>query len=134
MAEKQKGSTRNIVCKVRLNEDENNILDKICQETESTKSDVVRNALVAYHDEMERYFTDRATTSTTTEDILNKADRHGYLNGYDFSILVQNLLISEHGYIIDIGNWENVNAEVALRLAEKVRKHPRLWKLFFMVA
>ena len=87
-------NTRNIVFHVRLNEDENNILDKICQETESTKSDVVRKALVAYHDEMERYFTDRTTTSTKTEDILNKADRHGYLNGYDFSVLVQNLLIS----------------------------------------
>lgn len=134
MAEKQKGSARNIVCKVRLNEDENNILDKICQETESTKSDVVRNALVAYYDEMERYFTDRATASTKTDDILNKADRHGYLNGYDFSILVQNLLISEHVYVIDTGDWKNVNAEVALRLAEKVRKHPRLWKLLFMVA
>lgn len=127
-------NTRNIVCKVRLNEDENNILNEICQQTESTKSDVVRNALAAYYDEMERYFTDRATASTKTDDILNKADRHGYLNGYDFSILVQNLLISEHGYVIDTGDWKNVNAEVALRLAEKVRKHPRLWKLLFMVA
>lgn len=127
-------NTRNIVCKVRLNEDENNILNEICQQTESTKSDVVRNALAAYYDEMERYFTDRATTSTKTEDILNKAETQGYLNGYDFSILIQNLLISEHGYVIDTGNWENVNAEVALRLVEKVRKHPRLWKLFFMVA
>lgn len=127
-------NARNIVCRVRLNEDENNILDKICQETESTKSDVVRNALVAYHDEMERYFTDRATTSTKTSDILDKAESQGNLNGYEFSILVQNLLISDHGYVIDTGNWENVNAEVALRLVEKVRNHQRLWKLFFMVA
>lgn len=130
----KKENTRNIVCKVRLNEDENNILDEICRETESTKSDVVRKALTAYRDEMERYFTDRATTSTKTEDILNKAETRGYLDDYDFSILVQNLLISDIGYVIDTGNWENVNAEVALRLAEKVRKHPRLWKLFFMVA
>ncbi len=130
----KKENTRNIVCKVRLNEDENNILDEICQQTESTKSDVVRKALVAYRDEMERYFTDRATTSTKTEDILNKAETRGYLDDYDFSILVQNLLISDIGYVIDTGNWENVNAEVALRLVEKVRKHPRLWKLFFMVA
>lgn len=134
MAEKQKENARNIGCKVRLNEDENNILDEICQQTESTKSDVIRRALASYYKEIERYFTDRATTSTKTEDILNKAETQGYLNGYDFSILVQNLLISEHGYVLDTGNWENVNAEVALRLAEKVRKHPRLWKLFFMVA
>jgi hypothetical protein len=31
MAEKQKESTRNIACRIRLNEDENNILDKICK-------------------------------------------------------------------------------------------------------
>ena len=134
MTEKQKGSARNIVCKVRLNEDENNILDEICQQTEFTKSDVVRKALAAYRDEMERYFTDRATTSTKTSDILDKAETQGYLNGYEFSILVQNLLISDHGYVIDTGNWENVNAEVALCLAEKVRKHPLLWKLFFTIA
>ena len=31
MEEKQKGSTRNVACRIRLNEDENNILDKICK-------------------------------------------------------------------------------------------------------
>ena len=134
MAQKQKESTRNAACKIRLNEEENNILDKICKNTDSTKSDVMRSALVAYYKEMERYFTDRATTSTTTSDILDKAEAHGYLNGYDFSILVQNLLVSENGYVIDTGNWENVNAEVALRLIEKIKRHPILWKHFFMVA
>ena len=43
------------------------------------------------------------------------------------------LLISEDGYVIDTGNYKNVNAEVALRLAEKIKKHPKLWKWFFMV-
>ena len=37
MEEKQKGSTRNIACKIRLNDEENNILDKICKKTDSTK-------------------------------------------------------------------------------------------------
>ena len=134
MAQKQKGSTRNVACKIRLNEDENNILDKICKDTDSTKSDVMRSALAAYYKEMERYFTDHATTSTKTSDILDKAEEQGYLNGYDFSILIHNLLISENGYVIDTGNWENVNAEVALRLVEKIKKHPILWKHFFMVA
>ena len=134
MEEKQKGSTRNIACRIRLNEDENNILDKICKDTDSTKSDVMRSALAAYYKEMERYFTDHATTSTKTSDILDKAEEQGYLNGYDFSILIHNLLISENGYVIDTGNWENVNAEVALRLVEKIKKHPILWKHFFMVA
>ena len=52
MEEKQKGSTRNIACKIRLNDEENNILDKICKETDSTKSDVMRSALAAYYKEM----------------------------------------------------------------------------------
>ena len=134
MEEKQKRSTRNVACKIRLNDEENNILDKICKKTDSTKSDVMRSALAAYYKEMELYFTDRTTTSTKTSDILDKAEAQGYLNGYDFSILVQNLLVSENGYVIDTGNWENVNAAVALRLIEKIKRHPILWKHFFIVA
>lgn len=67
------------------------------------------------------------------EKILDKAYRQGWLSGFDFSIFIQDMTISENGYIIDTGNWENVNAEVALRLAEKIKKHPILWKLFFKV-
>lgn len=66
--------------------------------------------------------------------ILNKAYQQGWLSGFDFSLLIQDMTISENGYVIDTGNWENVNAEVALRLAERIKKHTILWKLFFMVA
>lgn len=66
--------------------------------------------------------------------ILNKAYQHGQLSGFEFSLLIHDMTISENGYVIDIGNWENVNAEVALRLAEQIKKHPIIWKLFFMVA
>ena len=128
MEEKQKGSTRNTSCKIRLNDEENNILDKICKKTDSTKSDVMRSALAAYYKEM------MLNPAQKTSDILDNAEIQGYLNGYDFSILVQNLLVSENGYVIDTGNWENVNAEVALHLVEKIKKHPILWKHFFMVA
>ena len=68
------------------------------------------------------------------KELLEKAYNQGWLSGFDFSILIQNMTVSENGYIIDTGNWENVNAEVALRLAEKIKKHPILWKVFFMVA
>lgn len=68
------------------------------------------------------------------EQILDKAYQQGWLSGFDFSILIQNALISEGGYVIDNGNWENVNSEVALRLAQNIKRHPILWKLFFMVA
>ena len=66
--------------------------------------------------------------------ILDKAYEQGWLSGFDFSILIQNLLVSEGGYVLDTGNYENVNAEVALRLADKIQNHPELWKKFFMVA
>lgn len=33
----------------------------------------------------------------------------GYIDGFDFSVFMQRLLISEHGYIMDTGNWENAN-------------------------
>ena len=128
MEEKQKGSTRNVACKIRLNDEENNILDKICKETDSTKSDVMRSALAAYYKEM------MLKPTQKTSDILDNAEIQGYLNGFEFSILIHNLLISENGYVLDTGNWENVNAEVALCLVEKIRKHPILWKHFFMVA
>ena len=128
MEEKQKGSTRNIACRIRLNDEENNILDKICKKTDSTKSDVMRSALAAYYKEM------MLNPAQKTSDILDNAEIQGYLNGFEFSILIHNLLISENGYVLDTGNWENVNAEVALRLVEKIKKHPILWKHFFMVA
>ena len=68
------------------------------------------------------------------KEILNKAYQQGWLSGFDFSLLIQEMTISENGYVIDTGNWENVNAEVALRLAKQIKKHPIIWKLFFMVA
>ena len=66
--------------------------------------------------------------------ILKRAEEQRWLSGFDFSILMQDLLISKNGYVLDTGNWENVNAEVALKLWLSVKRHPVLWKLFFMVA
>ena len=68
------------------------------------------------------------------KEILNKAYQWGWLSGFDFSLLIQDMTISENGYVIDTGNWESVNTEVALRLAERIKKHPIIWKIFFMVA
>lgn len=67
------------------------------------------------------------------KELANKAYDQGFLSAFDFSIFMQRALISKCGYVLDTGNYENVNAEVALRLAEKIEKHPLLWKLFFMV-
>lgn len=68
------------------------------------------------------------------KEISEKAEIQGYLDGFDFSILMQRILISKDGYVIDTGNYQNVNAEVALRLLKKIQEHPVLWKMFFMVA
>ena len=67
-------------------------------------------------------------------EICDKARSKGWLNGFDFSILIQELTIPEGGWVIDTGNFENVNAEVALRLIDRIRRHPIIWKKFFMVA
>lgn len=72
------------------------------------------------------------TEKEIVREILRKAEEQGWLSGFDFSILVQTLLVSENGYVIDTGNWENVNAAIALMLAEKVARHPILWKLFMV--
>lgn len=68
------------------------------------------------------------------KELLQKAKQQGWLSGFDFSILVQRLLVSEHGYVMDTGDWENANAAVALRLASNIEKRPLIWKLLFMVA
>lgn len=72
--------------------------------------------------------------SNSVIEILKRAEKQCWLSGFDFSILMQELLISESGYVIDTGNWENVNAAVALELWRRVKRHPVLWWLFFMVA
>lgn len=73
-------------------------------------------------------------TANRGKELIEKAYRQGWLDGSDFSILIQRLLVSENGYVINTGTWKNANAEIALLLAERIKKHPILWKLFFMVA
>lgn len=46
----------------------------------------------------------------------------------------QNLFISNEGWIIDTGSFQEVNYELLDLVYKKVNKHPLLWKLFFMVA
>ncbi len=72
--------------------------------------------------------------SSEINETLYKARQQGYLDGFDFSVLMHNLLVSKNGYVMPTGNWENVNAVIAVMLVERIKKHPILWKLFFMVA
>lgn len=66
--------------------------------------------------------------------LLKKTESQTYLGGFDFSILMQNLMVSPTGYVMDTGNWENANRAIALMLFQRIKKHPHLWKWFFMVA
>jgi predicted permease len=70
-------------------------------------------------------------------DDFNKA----YLKGNDmfyeylaFSQFFQRAFINEDGYIIDTGNFETVNREMLSMVYERIKKHPILWRLFFMIA
>ena len=67
------------------------------------------------------------------QEILNKTKVQGWLSGFDFSVLMQELLVSPNAYVIHIGNWENANAAVAQLLVQRIRRHPLLWKLFFVI-
>ena len=63
-----------------------------------------------------------------------KAYDKGFLTNDEFAFLMQELLVSEDGYVLDTGNGGQVNAEIALRIIKKIKKHPKLWKWLFMVA
>jgi len=51
-----------------------------------------------------------------------------------FAKEIRKLLISENGYVTDCGSTKNVNEVVLNTLKEQIKKHPHLWKIFFMVA
>lgn len=68
-------------------------------------------------------------------DIENKIEptQIGWIDGFDFSVFMQDLLVSRNGYIMDTGNWENANYACAHRLLDKIKRHPWICKWFFMV-
>ena len=45
----------------------------------------------------------------TIKNLKEKYYNRPYITGFEFSIAIQDLLISEDGYVIDTGNYENVN-------------------------
>ena len=56
----------------------------------------------------------------------------GWMDDKNFSLIMQDLLISKGGYIIDIGDWETVNYACCYGLLRKIKKHPILWKIFML--
>ena len=78
------------------------------------------------------------TVYKTRDEIIGeleyKAYDKGFLTNDEFAFLMQELLVSEDGYVLDTGNGGQVNAEIALRIIKKIEKHPKLWEWLFMVA
>ena len=83
--------------------------------------------------ELEKRRYDKYYYLRDNRELIDKASAQGYLDGFDFSVCMHRFLISEDGWVIDTGNYENVNAEVVLRLEQKIKENPNLWR-FFMVA
>ena len=73
------------------------------------------------------------------EDAISKFDI-AYTNNdikeeyLQFSRFIQGAFISPTGWIIDTGNYQNVNKVLIEDIYYKIRKHPLIWKLFFKVA
>lgn len=75
-------------------------------------------------------------------DAMDKFEKaYTQLNGYNtdeeylqFSRFIQGLFISKNGWITDTGNFQTVNYALMKDVYYKVKKHPILWKLFFMIA
>ena len=74
------------------------------------------------------------TRDEIIDELNYKAYDKGFLDNDEFTYLIQELLVSEGGYVMDTGNGGQVNAEIALRIIKKIKKYPWLWKKFFMVA
>ena len=70
----------------------------------------------------------------TIKNLKEKYHNRTYITGFEFSIAIQDLLISEDGYVIYTGNYENVNCVILRELIRKIKKHPIIWSIFFMVA
>ena len=66
------------------------------------------------------------------ENLLRKNEGSSFEKYVLLSEFFQSLFISEDGYVIDTGNFENVNLAILENILENVKKHPTLWKMFMV--
>ena len=59
----------------------------------------------------------------------NRYEHQEYLR---LSRFIQALFISENGYVIDTGNFQNVNRAILDDILRNIKKHPHIWKLFMV--
>lgn len=60
-------------------------------------------------------------------------DRDGHYQEYlQLSRFIQALFISGNGYVVDTGNFQNVNRAILDDILRNIKKHPHIWKLFMV--
>lgn len=47
---------------------------------------------------------------------------------------VMKLIVSDHGYVLDTGSQDDVNAQAIAMLKDAVERHELIWQTFFMIA
>ena len=63
----------------------------------------------------------------------SKEEHAEFFEYLGFSEFIQGAFIDKDAHIIDTGNFSDVNAELMMRIAEKIKKHPKIWKWFFKI-
>lgn len=48
------------------------------------------------------------------------------------SNVIASLFVSDDGYVIDAGNYRDVNVAILETIIKNVQRHPILWKLFMV--
>lgn len=65
--------------------------------------------------------------------LFKKACVSRRLDAAEFSCFMRGLVLARDGDLAENRDCEHVNAEIAMRLACKINRHPLIWKLFFRV-
>lgn len=55
------------------------------------------------------------------------------MSDQDFRIRVHKLLLKPNTYLFDWGTNMDANRVILERLENRIKKHPLIWKLFFMI-
>lgn len=61
-----------------------------------------------------------------------RARDKGYMTDEQFAKLMRCMLVSEDGYVVDIGNGEVVNYVIADKFLSRIVNHKRKWKKFMV--
>lgn len=65
-------------------------------------------------------------------ELYEKAKKEGMIDVDEFSLAIENLLISEGGYVMDTGCGDQARAIILQELVDKIKKHPLAWRKFMV--